>query len=96
MREVEVRCDLDGTPTLLGHLVRMLTFTSDTKPLEVGEEDAYALSFSTARDGAMAERESNIVIGPICRAVTVDGRKLSFKPGKHLYRLLLVEVGEDV
>lgn len=95
MRRVEVSCrDEDGAPAVLGNLVHMLTFTSDTKPLEVGEEDAYALSFSTARDGAMAERESNIVVGPICRAVAAEGGKVSFKPGKHLYRLLLVEVGQ--
>lgn len=93
MNEVEVRCDLDGEPTVLGKLRRMLTFTSDSKPLDLCEEDGDGMAFSIpATDGAYAVSETNIVFGPVTRALTTEDGRLVFAPGEHTYRLLLVEV----
>lgn len=92
MHKVEVRCDLEGEPTVLGNLVQLLSFTSDLAPLDVREEDAVGITFSTMADGAYAENETNIVVGPICRSVTAEDGQMVSHSGKHVYRLLLVEV----
>lgn len=94
MRKVEVSCEQEGDRTVLGELVHMLTFTSDLAPLNVEEEDARGVTFFTAAGECYAESETNIVVGPICRSVTAENGVIECRPGKHTYRLLLVEVAE--
>ena len=72
----------------------MLTFTSDSKPLDMDEESD-GITFSTmACDGVYATNETSIVVGPVCRSVTTENGQILSHPGKHTYRLLLVEVAE--